>query len=278
MLLDFEDKKRLYYQYYGFVNTFSLFTKDINDMEIFQTKNLNIVAYEDFNLIMPTMHLPLGKRVEYFFEYLINTNDRYTMIKKNIQIIHNKNTLGELDYILEDKTNKEYLHIELIYKYYVFLEKEKNEVLACMGPNFDDSLQKRLVKLKNKQLPLLYKKESKAYLENIDIKRIKQKLCFKGNIFLEKNKEEKDLGICNALCIKGSYTNIHTFLSESSYKNSLYFFPEKQDWLIDIEKCKQWYSYERILEETSAYTQMKRAFLLWVQKGKIRESLFVVFS
>ena len=86
------------------------------------------------------------------------------------------------------------------------------------------------------------------------------------------------MGICNELCIKGFYTNIHTFLSESSYKNSLYFFPEKQDWLIDIEKCNQWYSYERILEETSAYTQKKRAFLLWVQKGTLRESLFVVFS
>jgi len=278
MLLNLEDKQRLYYQYCGFVNTFSLFTKVINNMEVFQTKNLKIVAYDEFNLILPNVHLPLGKRVEYFFEYLINTNDIYTLIKKNIQIIHNKNTLGELDYILEDKKKKVYLHIELIYKYYLFLENEENEILACVGPNYDDSLQKRLIKLKNKQLPILYKKESKVYLQDININEIKQKLCFKGNIFLEKNSEKKVFKECNPLCIKGFYSNIHTFLSEKSYKDCLYFFPEKQDWLIDIEKCEQWYSYERILEETASYVEDKRAFLLWVQKGTTNERLFVVFS
>lgn len=278
MLLNLEDKQRLYYQYCGFVNTFSLFNKDINNMEVFQTKNLKIVAYDEFNLILPTVHLPLGKRVEYFFEYLINTNEIYTLIKKNIQIIHNKNTIGELDYILEDNTRKVYLHIELIYKYYLFIENEGNEILACMGPNFDDSLQKRLIKLKNKQLPILYKKESKPYLKDININKIKQKICFKGNIFLEKNSEKKDFKECNPFCIKGFYSNIHAFLSEGTYKDCLYFFPEKQDWLIDIKMCKQWYSYEKIIQETARYVEDKRAFLLWVQKGTTLERLFVVFS
>ncbi|NQY93043.1 MAG: DUF1853 family protein, partial [Campylobacteraceae bacterium] len=182
-MIPVDTNKRLYYQYLGFLNTQELFIKPFHSLEQFTMPKIEIPDYDEFDLLVPNK-LPLGKRIEYFFEYFINQCEEYSILQSNVQIIHNKLTLGELDYIIESNSTKEKYHIELIYKYYLYLEHKEDEVQRFMGPNFDDSLEKRIKKINQKQLPLLFKEETQRYLDNIDTIEVKQQVCFKANLFI----------------------------------------------------------------------------------------------
>jgi len=142
-------------QFMGFIQTPSLFNQ-LNGLKQFHLDNNEIVDF-DFKKLDIIENLTLGKRVERFFEFYINQSKNYELVKNNIQIIHNKHTLGELDFIIYDKTAQKYLHIEHIYKFYLYDDGIVNEIDRYIGPNRNDTFDKKLEKLKNKQLPLLYK-------------------------------------------------------------------------------------------------------------------------
>ncbi len=275
-MIPVDPNKRLYYQYLGFLNTQALFKDNLQSLSQFIMPTVKVPPYQDFKLNIPEQ-LPLGKRIEYFFEYFIGQCEEYKIIKNNVQIIHNKLTLGELDYIIQSNTTPQQYHIELIYKYYLYLEHIENEVQRFMGPNFDDSLEKRLIKINNKQLPLLFKDETKVYLEKVDTENIIQQVCFKGNIFLPYNSSNLLFNDINKSCIQGSYISAEDFLNNSHFKNFSYFFPEKQDWLINIKYCKFWFNYEEILEQLQTMFRQRRAPLLWQKNGEHYNSLFLTF-
>jgi len=278
-LIAVELNKRTYYQYLGFLKSQALFTDQFQGLEQFIMPAHQIPTFDDFTLNIPNK-LPLGKRVEYFFEYFIRENKEYKLLKNNIQIIQNDITLGELDYIIEDIQSKQKYHVELIYKYYLYLENQENEVNRFIGPNFDDSLEKRVTKLQSKQLPLLFKDETQSYLNNMDVENIIQKVCFRANIFLPFESIYSEFNEINPLCIQGVYVKAKQFLDkkdDNTLKKYSYFFPEKQDWLIDIKYCDYWFSYEEILTQIQAMLEQKRAALLWMKKDKKYQSLFLVF-
>ncbi len=275
-MIPVDPNKRLYYQYLGFLNTQALFTHSLQSLTQFVMPSVKIPPFQDFKLNIPEQ-LPLGKRIEYFFEYFIGQGEEYEIIKNNVQIIHNKLTLGELDYIIQSNTTQKQYHIELIYKYYLYLEHIENEVQRFIGPNFDDSLEKRIKKINSKQLPLLFKEETKPYLEKIDTESITQQVCFKGNIFLPYNSSNLLFDDINDSCIQGSYISTEEFLNNTHFKNFSYFFPEKQDWLIDIKNCSTWFTYEEILEQLQSMFEQKRAPLLWLKKDQQYNSLFLTF-
>jgi len=275
-LIPVDPKKRLYYQYLGFLNTQALFTHSLQSLTQFVIPTVEIPPYEDFNLNIPEK-LPLGKRIEYFFEYFIQRSSEYEIIKNNVQIIHNKLTLGELDYIIQSNTTQQQYHIELIFKYYLYLEHIENEVQRLIGPNFDDSLEKRIEKINRKQLPLLFKEETKVYLEKINTDNITQQVCFKGNIFMPHNSSSLLFDKINDSCIQGSYIRAEEFLINPHFRNFTYFFPEKQDWLINLKYCKFWFSYEEIVDQLQVMLDQKRAPLLWQKKDENYNSLFLTF-
>ena len=72
-------------QFLGFYNTPVLFD------ELYTLKQFSFEKIDTSNLeienIRIDIKLPLGKRVEYFFEHYLNLSNRYEVLKKNIQII-----------------------------------------------------------------------------------------------------------------------------------------------------------------------------------------------
>lgn len=268
--------KRLYYQYLGFLNTSGLFLNTFYGLEQFGFPKESIPSFEEFTLTI-TQQLPLGKRVECFFEYFINNSSEFNIIKKNTQIIHNKLTLGELDYILEHNTSKKLYHVELIYKYYLYKTDVKSEIQRYIGPNADDSLEERIAKIRNRQLPLLFKEETKRYFKGIDTQSIIQKVCFKANIFLPLNTKDINFTDISDSCIKGFYINFKDFILDKKYKSYLYYFPQKQDWLIDVKYCQHWFTHTQILEHIKPMVTLKKAPLLWLKHNNEYKTFFLVY-
>lgn len=263
-------------QFLGFYNTLSLFDSSIWELNQFEFEKIDIdnLDFESFEI---TGQMPLGKRVERFFEFYIENSNRYDVIKQNIQIISNKNTLGEIDFILEDKKLNTLIHLELVYKYYLYTPSLEKELARYIGPNRDDTLIKKLKKLKDKQFPLLYKNQTKEYLDSLDIENIEQKMCLKANIFLPKQMYKQELPLIDNSCIKGFYISYEEFLSSDEYKEFSYFMPHRYDWLIDAKQNDTWKSYDEILEEVRYFMDLKKSPLLWLKNKSSYENFFVTW-
>lgn len=264
-------------QFLGFINTPPLFKKlnSLNQIEL----DTNEIKNFDFSQLDIPNKLPLGKRIEHFFSFYIHQSKNYDLIKNNIQIINKKETLGEIDFILYDKKEKKYLHIEHVYKYYLYDDSFPNEIDRYIGPNKDDSFAKKLVKLKDKQLPLLYRDETKEYLEGIDINSVEQKVCFKGNIYVPMHLLGYDIPIVNNSSIKGFYINHEKFLKQEQFKEYEYFLPLRYDWVIDCSKNEIWKSFDEIVDEIDFILNHKKSTLVWLRNKKENktQSFFVTW-
>ena len=109
--------------------------------------------------------LRLGKYIERFVSFQVSEDKNCKIISENIQIQQDKITLGELDCILLKEMKP--IHLEVVYKFYLYDDTlGETEIDHFIGPNRKDSLFEKLTKLKEKQLPLLYSKQCKTYLES----------------------------------------------------------------------------------------------------------------
>jgi len=261
----------------GFIHTASLF-EELRGLKQF---HLDIKEIDTFDLttLDITQNLTLGKRVERFFEFYITQSQNYELVKNNIQIIHNKHTLGELDFIIFDKRAQKYLHIEHIYKFYLYDDSIVNEIDRYIGPNKNDTFDKKLDKLKNKQLPLLHKKETKKYLDDIAIEEIEQRICFKGKIYLPFDFLQKDIPIIDDACISGFYLNYEKFVSEMKFYSFEYFLPEKFDWVCDPSTNKIWYSFDDVTNTIQKVLSQKKSPLVWYkdQEHNTTKSFFITW-
>ena len=258
----FKIDNSMHNQFKGFYNTPALFDDNFYGFKQFDLEDVDIDNF-DINNIQILQQLPLGKRVEHFFDAIIEESATYEKVIKNKQIIHNKVTFGELDFILFNKKTKTYEHVEMQYKFYVYDDSIEEEIHRYIGPNRSDTMYLKLEKLKNKQLPLLFKEETKAYLKGIDLDNIEQKISFKGNIFLPRHLKGKNLPLVNNDCICGYYLSFKEFIEDSYFKDIELFVPHRFDWLCDPLLNQVWKKYEDVQEEIAFFANMKASPLIW---------------
>lgn len=267
-------------QFKGFCNTASLFKEEFYDLKVFELEDIDPEKINIKNIKIEKK-LPLGKRVEYFFDAIIENSSNYKMLMKNIQIIKNKNTLGEMDFIIYDKIKDKNIHVELQYKYYLYDESFENEIDRFIGPNRNDTLLLKLKKLKNKQFPLLFKEETKLYLNDIDLENMEQKMLFKAHIFLPRYLKNKQVSIINSACISGYYIKYEEFIEDDFFKKIELFLPHRYDWLSNPKTNQSWKKYDEVKEEIDMFININASPLVWckyIQKDKtIIERFFITW-
>ncbi|WP_262509654.1 DUF1853 family protein [Mesonia algae] len=225
--------------------------------------------------------LVLGKRAEVFFNFTIKNTSRYEMAAQNLQVIHEKKTLGEFDFFLRDRELKEVLHVELVYKFYLFDPSiSKDDELKCwIGPNRKDSFLRKINRLKEHQFPLLYRPESEKVLSRIQLnpRQLKQKVCFKANLFVPKNDNQSTYHLINPNAIIGYWMHLNEF-TEAEYGQDKYFSPQKKDWPIDPAHLKDWMDFKGILTEIDYLFKHNKAAYVWrkIQNGGY-ERFFIVW-
>ena len=95
----------------------------------------------------------LGRYFEALWKIYLENSSYLELLEHNIQINRNGKTLGEVDFILLNKTNGQTVHLETSIKFY--LSVYLNNRLFYVGSNSKDRLDKKVNHLKQKQLPLL---------------------------------------------------------------------------------------------------------------------------
>lgn len=259
-------------QYQGYLNTPLLWITNA----LFDLKHLEIPEQSTkiFTEIIPD-NLRLGKRVERFVMAELKQLDSVEVIVENVQIQDGKITIGELDCLL--KLNDIPVHLEIIYKFYLYDSSVGySEIDHCIGPNRNDSLNKKLDKLKNKQLPLLYNKHTKPLLDDLLLneKNIKQRIYFKAQLFIPFRSDVK-FEILNKECLAGFY--IH-FSALTQFSEAKFYIPSKIDWLVQVHSRVTWLNFDHFEAVVRLLYKNQTSPLCWVKFPKgIIQKFFVVW-
>lgn len=266
--------QRLLLQVEAYQNTqvFRL-ANELCGINLFQNKRLNL-SIELIDSLKITKKLRLGNRVERFFEFLLINGSSYQVLAKSLQVVQNKITIGELDFLVRDKEQNRYLHIEIANKFYLYDPNISLGNEAWIGPNRNDSLIQKCEKLRNKQFPLLFHPKTKELLQekSLDVECFEQELNFKAQLFLPWKTQLKIDG-----SLSGYYVSLVQF--QSSYFQDLeYFIPEKQDWFVAPKNGEIWFSHKEAIDSVLLHFEDKKSPLIWVKKPNLEfEKLFVVW-
>lgn len=276
-------EKTIEYQLQGFLATPPLW----KNKEIYQLKQFNLEKIPVRKKIFPaettsicfSKNYIMGKRMESMFHLLIHHSHRYKVLKNNLQVISNKITVGELDFLLEDNFKDHKIHVEMVYKFYLYDPSLNGELDPWIGPNRKDTLVQKLQKLKEKQLPLLYNPATAKVLENLNLSPsyFRQEVCFKANLFVPKKLLGKTFPCVNNICIAGYWINLLDF-TEEEYSKFYYFAPKKPDWPILPQNNEEWVSYQEIKQQILLLFEQKKSPLIWMRKKPdVFERLFIVW-
>ncbi len=229
----------------------------------------------DLDFALPN-NLRLGHMAEKIVGELIKQSTNYVVLYENIQIIENKATIGEIDFIIKHLTSNELIHLELAYKFYLFdPNKSINPIHNWIGPNRNDSLAEKLEKLFQKQFPLLYHEATKSSLNTIKIDKVSQALCLLVSLFIP---YESDIEFDSVFrkAIKGYYLNYDTFVKLDHFEKT-YFVPSKKEWGIDPSNHKIWKDVKAINQEVYDWIDNKQAPLCWLKHGNKYETFFITW-
>jgi hypothetical protein len=241
----------------GFLKTPTLWeSPPVHELTQFEIEQKSIIIDSEIET-----NQRLCKFVELFVSHQLANTEGLTLIAENIQISKDRITLGELDCLLYKNGNP--IHLEVIYKFYLF-DPTKQGLDCWIGPNKKDRLVEKLEKLQQKQLPLLFSKESEKFLNSISLHSadISQQVYFKAQLFLPLGKNPSINSLINTDCIVGFYCSPQSL---TKFKNAKFFIPSKKDWLITPHTNVDWIVYEKFLEQSKTYLNRQFSPLCWMK-------------
>jgi uncharacterized protein len=266
------DQNNTQLRYHGFFST----------PKLWNTNSLNGLTQLDFPEIQQSRiektinEIRLGKLIEHFVFNEFEQIPALTILASNIQLINNKITIGEIDCLI--KYLSRYIHVEIIYKFYLYDPKIKSsEIDKWIGPNRNDTLAKKIDKLKTKQLPILKHQKAKEFLNKhgLGSNVFDQKVYFKAQLFVPFNMLNKKMDLINSQCIKGYYLKFNEIKKLNA---NLFYIPSKLDWLIEPNNNVNWEEKPVFLVKISKYMKAEKSPLCWSKdnKGNLCK-IFVVF-
>ena len=253
-------------QYQGFLDT-ELMIDQLPDSKI---KKFEFDALEEPRMILDFPYDQarvfnfLGKRAEIFFNYYLERSKRYTEIAYSLQVIEDKTTIGEFDFICWDEYHQEHIHVELINKIYLYDDTlHDNPDFCWIGPNRRDRFIDKVEKLKVKQFPLLYHPQAEPVFEHLGINpwKVQQQVCYKAILFLPE--------VCNTRffttnleAVTGYFYTLEEFLNKR-WKHQQFYIPRKIDWFTDKSDHTKWISHSKILLQLEHFMAQHQSVMLF---------------
>jgi hypothetical protein len=256
--------------YQGYLNTCLLWTSDA----VLKLKQLQISSKPSFFKRPLDKQLRLGQLAEQFAFNQLEGIENCNILAENVQVQREKQTLGELDALIE--FNSELIHLEIVYKFYLYDETlGASEIERWIGPNRNDSLNEKVRKLKAKQFPLLDSSECESTLGKLHLnsQNFRQYVLFKAQLFVP-YKQTVSFNQLNENCLSGFYI----------YKNQLEDFstcqfniPSKLDWFLEPNNSVDWLTIDQFMEEVELFLSQFKSPLIWIKKpnGKLFKCFLV---
>jgi hypothetical protein len=123
----------------------------------------------------------LGHYHEALWEFFIQSNPQYNLIAKNVQVFKNNQTLGEFDFLLQDRAHKNVFHLEVATKYY--LEHVLDGQTYWIGPNLRDRFDLKAEHLIRHQIQLGKTPAGRKTLKELGITNYRKVISIGGMLF-----------------------------------------------------------------------------------------------
>lgn len=222
------------------------------------------------------VNVRLGHLIERIVISLIKLSPDYRVLHENIQIIKEKKTLGELDVIIEDIKTKEVIHLEIAYKFYLFdPEMSTIHIDNWIGPNRKDTLTAKFAKLRSKQFPLLYHSYTKSALDQLNIEKMSQSLCFFVSLYIP-YRYKGSIDPAYQKAVKGYYVNLDQF-KKLDEKEKVYYIPSKKEWGIDPSGAREWQRFDQTKDDVIQRLIEQQSVLCWEDRDGVFSSYFIVW-
>lgn len=236
---------------------------------------LSLELPQDLEFQIPN-NIRLGHIAEKVVSLLIQSSSNYHLLYENMQIVEEKKTIGEIDFIIEEIKTQKRIHVELAYKFYLYDPAISSEPLKnWIGPNRKDALHTKLEKLKEKQFPLLKHDLTKVMLKDIDINKVSPALCLLVSLFVP-YQYKGAMSPFYKKAIKGYYLNYEQFVGLHIETNS-YYIPEKKEWGIEPSENKNWDSLKSVQPFIKERMKEEQAVLCWQKSESIYSAFFIVW-
>ncbi|MFT5266553.1 MAG: hypothetical protein ACI8YQ_005318 [Polaribacter sp.] len=257
-------------QFDGYAQTPMLWEGELEGLNTF----VNMVHRTGhYSALDDTKHIRLGKLIEQFVLFELGQNESISILKANVQIFKDQITIGELDCL--HQYLDQYIHLEIVYKFYLYDPSFPDELDRWIGPNRNDSLVQKLKKLREKQLPLLYAPETKTYMDKwgLDSSVFIQQLHFKAQLYVPIEMMGKEFSLVNNACVAGFYL-LQNQLTD--FQNHTFYIPGKLDWLVVPHSGVPWWPMDVFQEEISELLSAKKSPLCWMKSPEGEMSKFFV--
>ncbi|MCB0761014.1 MAG: DUF1853 family protein [Flavobacteriales bacterium] len=126
-------------------------------------------------------HLPTGKIFEKLLLYWFSTSPRWNCEAHGVQLNQHNQTIGELDFIVQDRDLNQTWHLEVACKFYLSASNNK-AWNTWIGPNPTDTLELKKKKLENQTRAIL-NPVAKEFLEKRHIAVSHSGIILKGYFF-----------------------------------------------------------------------------------------------
>ncbi|MGJ3500627.1 hypothetical protein PsalN5692_03259 [Piscirickettsia salmonis] len=211
-----------------------------NHVEYFNLPKLSIDYFKtlDQNPKPLSQHLDnCSTRIGKYFEQLllfIYKEHHYEKILFSQQVINNKKTIGEFDFILQESPSHPTYHLEVAIKFYLGTD-HLNQAVHWLDPNCKDRLDLKFNQLLYQQSQLSTHPDSQAYLQQCQLHQLRPTILMKGYLFIplhaQNTHHTQSLPkIINPDALKGWWAHINhvpTLLNNQSYWSVL----NKPHWL-----------------------------------------------
>jgi len=235
----------------------------------------SMIIDEDLDFPLPS-NLRLGHLAEKIVSELLKSSSNYNVLYENIQLSEDKQTIGEIDFIVEGIPDKRVIHMELAYKFYLYDPSIAQEPIKnWIGPNRNDSLIEKLEKLKSKQFPLLHHPAAVALFHDLEIDSVSQELCLLASLFIP-YQYEGTFDPEYQRAIKGYYMNLETFLRSDRQGNE-YYIPSKSEWGMDPSQHEEWSDLNSQKAYIASIIEERQSLLCWQKHGDNYLTFFIVW-
>ncbi|MDA9782922.1 DUF1853 family protein [Vicingaceae bacterium] len=199
--------------------------------------------------------LRLGKYAEELLNFYFENSTKYTLLSYNLQLIDDKLTVGEIDYLIQEKLTGYRIHLELAIKFFLKIKIE-NEY-QWIGPSTKDNLTKKKNKLLNQQLKLVsnYNRLLPVEYQNNEFT---PQLLLKGAEFI--SFEVYEVGK-NPL--KNAWWVHWEALKNVKQDNQLYtIIPNRKDWIFPFNKRLKRINFEQLNIEILEYLELQNEIMI----------------
>ena len=237
------------------------------------------VDLDGFNPSPIPQKLRLGHQMEQVCKQVLAYGDTYRILVHNLPVRNGKQTLGEIDFILQGQRSQQPVHVELTYKFYIIDPKISEPIHQLMGPNRRDMFFTKMEKIKNDQFSLLHSEAGRKALAElgIDSSGIRHKACFKAQLFEPYKSRPLSIRPLNPNCIIGFWLRLHDFQSDA-FKAFQFYIPYKSEWVVAPHSNVVWTTHFETLLEINLRLIKQNAPMVWMKKSENEyEKFFVVW-